>query len=216
MARHPRATAGDQSLARIETVDALRALYAAPQERALRKELGYLHAHHKAFVALAPFLVIATRGQDGLCDASPRGDEPGFVAVLDDHGLAIPDWPGNNRLDTLTNILTAPEVGLIFLVPGVHEVLRVNGRAELRDEEDLRARFSRHGRLPKLVIRVTVAQAYLHCAKAIMRAGLWNDEAKVDRAVLPSMNEMMVVQTGIGAGGETQEQMMERFRGILY
>ncbi len=203
-------------MARIISIEALRALYPPPSERAVKKQLDRLDRHCRSFIALSPFLVISSSGADGLADASPRGDLPGFVQILDDHTIAIPDWPGNNRLDTLSNIIAKPSVGLLFLVPGVDEVLRVNGEAELRDDEELRGLFVRSGKLPRLAILVHVREAYLHCAKALMRSRLWEPASRVERSVLPSMNEMIRDQIGGDAAIEPQQQMVERYRKILY
>lgn len=203
-------------MTRITSLEALRALYPPPHERAVKKQLARLDRHCRSFIGLSPFLVISSKGTDGLADASPRGDLPGFVALLDDTTIAIPDWPGNNRLDTLTNILSNPAVGLLFLVPGVDETLRVNGEAELRDDEELRARFARSGKLPRLVILVHVREAYMHCAKALMRSRLWDPAARVDRSALPTMNEMMRDQTGGEGPVEPQREMVDRYRQVLY
>lgn len=203
-------------MAAITSLEALRAVYPPPTERALKKQLDRLDKHCRSFIALSPFLVISSVGSDGLADASPRGDLPGFVKVLDDTTIAIPDWPGNNRLDTLTNILANPAVGLLFLVPGVDEVLRVNGLAELRDDEELRRAFERSGKFPRLAILVRVKEAYLHCAKALMRSRLWDPASRVERSVLPSMNEMIRYQIGGAGPVEPQHEMVERFKKVLY
>lgn len=203
-------------MAAITSTETLRAIYPPPTERALKKQLDRLDKHCRSFIGLSPFLVISSMGSDGLADASPRGDLSGFVKVLDDTTIAIPDWPGNNRLDTLTNILAEPAIGLLFLVPGVDEVLRVNGVAELRDDEELRRPFERSGKLPRLVILVQVKEAYLHCAKAVLRARLWDPASRVERSVLPSMNEMIRDQTGGDGSVEPQHEMIERYRKVLY
>jgi PPOX class probable FMN-dependent enzyme len=199
----------------ITSLEALRALYPPVHERAVKKQLDRLDRHCRSFIALSPFLAISSVGADGLADASPRGDQPGFVHVADERTLLIPDWPGNNRLDTLTNIIANPAIGLLFMVPGVDEVLRVNGTAELLDDEALRRLFTRSGKLPRLVIRVTVKEAYLHCAKALMRARLWDPAARIERSALPTMSEMLRDQTGDGPL-EAQEEMVNRYRKVLY
>ena len=197
----------------VTSIEELRRLYAMPQERAVMKELKRLDRHHRSFIALSPFLVISSVGADGRVDASPRGDKPGFVRVIDDNTLTIPDWPGNNRLDTLTNIIERPSVGLLFVIPGVTEQMRVNGRAVLETDETLRRPFETRGNLPKSVIRVTVEQAYLHCSKAIMRSRLWDEASKVDRKVLPTLTDMLRDQTGV-AGDE--RELQERYQKTLY
>jgi PPOX class probable FMN-dependent enzyme len=203
-------------MARITTVEALREIYEAPAGRAVEKEIAYLHKHHKRFIELSPFLAISSMGADGNGDVSPRGEKPGFVHVIDDNTLAIPDRPGNNRLDTLTNIVTNPNVGLLFLLPGVNEILRVNGTAELRDDADLMARFVVNGKPPRLVIVVNVRQSYLHCAKALMRSALWDERAKVPRSAMPSMGEMLRDQIGAHIPVESEEAAVARYKTQLY
>ena len=203
-------------MARIASLEELRTLYRPPMERAVQKELKHLDRHHKRFVALSPFLAISSTGKDGRGDVSPRGEHAGFVQALDDVRLAIPDRPGNNRLDTLSNIIANPAVGLMFMIPGVNEILRVNGDAELRDDEDLKARFVVHERPPKLVIVVNVKEAYLHCPKALMRSALWEERTKVARTVLPSLGEMIADQIGSGPPAESNEATLERYKSQLY
>jgi PPOX class probable FMN-dependent enzyme len=138
------------------------------------------------------------------------------VLVQDDHTLLLPDWPGNNRLDSLTNILDNPRVGLLFLIPGVNETLRVNGTAEIRNDEALRTPFHTGGQLPATVLRVTVLEAFLHCSKAFMRSGLWQEESKLERSRLPTLGQMINDQTGNSDAPETQEAMEARYRKNLY
>lgn len=195
----------------IRTRDALRALYAAPTDRALRKELPALDVHGRAFVALSPFVVLATGdGTRGL-DASPRGGDPGFVKVAPDGALLIPDAPGNNRLDTLENIVEVGRVGLLFLIPGFDETLRVNGTAVLSTDAADIAACTTERRAPRLVIRVRVTSAYLHCAKAFLRSKLWKPEALVERTRLPTAGCMLAEQTGIATPPETREEMERRY-----
>ena len=195
----------------ITTLDALRALYAAPKERALKKQLAALDVHCQRFIGLSPFVVLATAGADGRQDASPRGGAPGFVQAPDAHTLLIADAPGNNRLDTLENIVATGRVGLLFLVPGVDETLRVNGRAVLSQAVEDLARCTTGRRAPGLVIRVAVEEAYLHCAKALMRSDLWSPAARVERGVLPTAGEMLADHTGIATAPESQEDMLRRY-----
>jgi PPOX class probable FMN-dependent enzyme len=199
----------------ITDTDALRALYGTPNPRSVAKQLDRLDPHARRFVALSPFVLLSTTGPDGLGDVTPRGDAPGFVAVEDERTLLIPDRPGNNRLDSLVNILRHPGVGLLFLVPGVDETLRVAGTAEIRTDADLLARFVVDGKAPKTVLRVAVRESYLHCGKAFMRSRLWDPAAQVDRAALPSMGEMLRDQIG-WATAETQAEMLERYRQTLW
>ena len=199
----------------VRSAEELRERYRRPGERALAKQLDRLDPHCRRFVELSPFCVLATCGPDGLPDATPRGGDPGFVHVLDEHTLLLPDRPGNNRLDSLSNLVANPTAGLLFLVPGVDETLRVNGTVEIRDDEELRARFDRDGKLPATVLVVTVEEAYLHCAKALMRSRLWDEETKIERSTLPSMGQMIRDQVGVGEA-ETQAETVERYRQILY
>lgn len=204
-------------MAKISDLDGLRRAYKSAHPRAVAKELGHLDAHCKRYIGLSPFLLIGSAGEPGdFGDVSPRGEDPGFVAVLDDHTIAIPDRPGNNRLDTLENILDNPEIGLLFLIPGVDETLRISGRAELRDDADLRERFKINDRLPATVIVVTVRRAYLHCAKALMRSKLWDPEARVERSELPTMNQMIADQTAADGPVEDQDAMVKRYQDALY
>jgi uncharacterized protein len=199
----------------ITSLDALRALYAAPKERSVKKQLAALDGHCRSFIGLAPFLVLATHSGSGDMDASPRGGGPGFVKVPDEHTLLIPDAPGNNRLDSLENIVATGRAGLLFLVPGVDESLRVNGTALLsRAPADL-AVCTDERRTPTLVIRVRVHEAYLHCAKALMRSGLWREGSRIERSRLPTMGQMLHDQTGAQTPVETQEAMLQRYAADL-
>lgn len=197
----------------IQTLEQLRGLYAAPGERALRKQMDRIDVHAARFIALSPFCVVASGGVHGaLLDASPRGGAPGFAKLAGDRTLLLPDSGGNNRLDTLENLLADPRVALIFLVPNVEETLRVNGRARLRDEAEFVDRFAEERQRPRLVIEVQVEEVYLHCAKAFMRSQLWKPGTWPERSALPSMNQMIHDQIGADAPTETQEQMLSRYR----
>ena len=197
---------------RITTPEQLRALYAQPTERARRKQLDALDAHCMAFIALAPFVVLATCDAAGRVDASPRGGKPGFVVVQDDHTLLLADSPGNNRLDALQNLIENPQAGLLFMVPGVDETLRVNGRVELSTDPADVAACSDERRAPKVVLRMTVQEAFLHCAKAFMRSRLWHDDARIPRDRLPTMNQMIHDQLGLEAPPESQADMVRRYQ----
>ncbi|MFG1391920.1 pyridoxamine 5'-phosphate oxidase family protein [Xanthobacter agilis] len=202
-------------MAPIETLADLRRLYGEPSGRARDKVLARLDAHCRRFIGLSPFVLIATADAAGAADVSPRGDAPGFVAA-EETRLFIPDRPGNNRLDSLSNILANGRIGLLFLIPGVNETLRVNGRAAIRDDADLKARFAMSGRQPRTVIAVEVEEAFLHCAKAFMRSNLWSPDARVPRSALPTMGEMLHDQIGKGGPVETQAEMERRYAAALY
>jgi uncharacterized protein len=197
----------------ISSESELRARFAAPSRLAVQKQLDRLDHNCRRFIALSPFLCLATARPDGLADNSPRGDAPGFVQVLGDRTLAIPDRPGNNRLDSQSNIIANPNVGLLFFIPGVTETLRVNGQARISADPDLLARFEVRGRLPKVVILVTVVEAFLHCSKALIRSRLWEEDAKADRKLLPTLGRMIadVVDQNTGAATVAEyDQRIER------
>ena len=199
----------------IQTIEQLRSLYAPAKERAVKKQLSALDVHCQRFIALSPFVVLSSIGLDQMLDASPRGGAPGFVKSVDAHTLLIPDSPGNNRLDTLENIIHSGKVGLLFLIPGMDETLRVNGTACLSDDAAVLALCTTEVRTPKLVIKVTVAQAYLHCAKAFMRSKLWDAQSHMARSSMPSMGEMINEQAKMTTPSETQEEMLARYRAEL-
>jgi PPOX class probable FMN-dependent enzyme len=199
----------------IDSKEKLRSAYPPAKGRSLKKQLAELDKHCLRFVSLSPFVVLSSGTLEGGFDASPRGGEPGFVRAPDARTLLIPDAPGNNRLDTLENILANGRLGLLFLIPGVDETLRVNGRARLRDEMSLVEKFRNEKRTPRLVIEVQVEAVYLHCAKALMRSKLWSAESRVERTVLPTMGQMLADQIGEPALAESQEQMVERYKADL-
>ena len=173
----------------------LRGLYEDPMELALLKQLDRLDDHCRNFIAHSPFVVVGSTRQGRGTDVSPRGDAPGFVRVLDANTIAIPDRPGNNRLDTMSNIVTDSEVGLLFFIPGIDETLRVNGRARLSRDPALMAAAAVKGREPRLMIIVAVREAFLHCGKALKRSRLWHDDYRVDKQSFPSLGRMIVEQT---------------------
>lgn len=178
----------------IGTEDDVRALLGTPSELVIKKQLGALDAHCRAFIALAPFVAVATTGASGGADVSPRGDAPGFVRVLDERRLVIPERPGNRRADTLRNIVQTGAVGLLFLIPGFEETLRVNGRAWLTRDPDLLASLAARGKPPLVAIGVQVDEAFLHCAKAFKRSRLWEATTWPERAMLPSLACMLFDQ----------------------
>ena len=203
----------------ITTLPALRQLYGPARERSLKKEIPSLDTHAVRFIGLSPFVVLASSDADGHMDASPRGGDAGFVKVLNAQTLLLPDAPGNNRLDTLENIVATGRLGTLFMVPGFDETLRVNGRAVLSTDPADLALCADARRTPALVIRLTVASVYLHCAKAFMRSRLWDSSHHTDRALMPSIAEMMRDQIRSFRGeeieAETQAQILERYRQSL-
>jgi len=202
-------------VAEITSEAELRALHTPPKERTLLKQLDRLDPHCRRFIELAPFVVMATADAEGRMDATPRGGDPGFVVVADDRTLLLPDRPGNNRLDSLTNLTEHPEIGLLFMIPGVDETLRVNGSVELRTDPEIVEPFRVGRRTPAVVLRITVREAYLHCAKALMRSRLWDPKAQIERAELPTLGAMLRDQIGSGPV-ESQAEMVTRYREELY
>jgi PPOX class probable FMN-dependent enzyme len=204
-------------MAKINSVDQLRSIYRKPRELAANKVLTEFEEHSRRFVKLSPFLVISTIGTDGIGDVSPRGDAPGFVKVMDDNRtIAIPDRRGNNRIDTLSNIITNPSVGTIFFIPGIAEVMRVNGTATVDDDADLRTAFEVKGKRPSTVILIEAREIFLHCAKAIMRSGLWRQENQVERTIMPTIAQMISDQIGRDRPMQTQREVEKAYQKELY
>jgi len=179
----------------ITSLDQLSEQYDPPAERSLLKQSDQLDAHSRAFIAAAPFMLLATCGPSGV-DCSPRGDQPGFVQVADDKTLLIPDRRGNNRIDSLKNIVANAAVGLLFMVPGVHETFRINGRARLSVDPALLRQFAIGDKLPKVVIVVTVDEVFVQCSRALVRSDLWNPQRHIARSELPSMGTILETRTG--------------------
>ncbi|MBI1251132.1 MAG: pyridoxamine 5'-phosphate oxidase family protein [Alphaproteobacteria bacterium] len=188
----------------------LRGLYKPPAGGAVGKDIAQIDKHFAHFIALSPFLCIGTSSPDGLGDVSPRGGEPGFVHVIDKHTLAMPDRPGNNRLDSLSNITRNPGVGLLFFIPGFDDALRVNGRARVTTDPALMARFVVDGKPPRSVIVVDVKEAYLHCVKAMKRAQLWNPDARVDRASFPTAGAVYRDQMALEVPAAAVDAMLDQ------
>jgi len=195
---------------------ALRALYGEPSEPAIAKEVDYVHPHYRAMIEASPFVVMATCGPDGL-DVSPRGDPAGFVVVEDDRTLLIPDRRGNNRTDSLNNLINDPRIALLFLIPGVGETLRVNGRADISVDPALLQRFPVQGRLPRSVIVVHVERVYFQCPKALVRSDLWNPAKHVERRSLPSSGTILAdITRGRMGGREYDAAYPERLKATIY
>lgn len=188
----------------------LRTVYPLPGDGAVNKQLDWIDPHSRRFIELSPFLCIGTSRPDGLADVSPRGGEPGFVHVLDDRRLAMPDRPGNNRLDTLTNIAHSPSVGLLFFLPGFDEMLRVNGLAETVTAPALMTRFTVDGKPPRSVLVIAVKEVYLHCTKALKRSALWSAESHVPRDTLPSFGQMLRDQMNLPVPPAAIDAMLDQ------
>ncbi|MGE0717583.1 MAG: pyridoxamine 5'-phosphate oxidase family protein [Alphaproteobacteria bacterium] len=195
---------------------ALRQHYGQISGLAEKKVLGFIDPHARAFIELSPFLVLATAGPDGSTDASPRGDAPGFVGILDERHLAIPDRIGNNRVDSYGNLVERPGVGLLFFVPGVDETLRVNGRARLAVEPELLARYAVQGKAPRAVVVVAVDEVFFHCGKALKRSRLWDPEVKIERSSFPTLGRIIADQTKGCEAEEADKRIENAYRNHLY
>ena len=202
----------------VETEVELREIMGEPGGLALGKQLDRLDRHCRNFVAMSPFVLVGTSNEEGACDVSPRGDEPGFVLVLDEKTLVIPERPGNRRLDSLLNILESGSVGLLFMIPGFEETLRVNGRASVVRDPDVLERTTSHGKRPPAAIAVEVEECFLHCAKAFKRSGLWRADGWPERSKLPSLGRMLRDQGAVpGASAEDLEtSIQESYAKRLY
>jgi PPOX class probable FMN-dependent enzyme len=200
----------------VTTLEQLETLYGEKNPNSIIKELDRLSDGYRKLIESAPFVALATGGPEGL-DCSPKGDAPGFVRILDDKTLALPDRPGNNRLDGFRNILRDPRVALLFLIPGVGETLRVNGRAAISIEPELMQSFAVNGKLPRCVLIVHIESVYFHCSKAIVRSKLWDPAAQVDRKSLPSTGTIIAELSQGKAGGEVYDrEAPEKIKAMLY
>jgi PPOX class probable FMN-dependent enzyme len=200
----------------IEDVAALEALYGLPAGASVEKEVSYIHPHYRRMIEVSPFVVLATNGPEGL-DTSPRGDAAGFVAVEDEKTLLIPDRRGNNRVDSLRNIIADPHVALLFLIPGVGETLRVNGTAVISTAPALLARFEMEGKLPRSVIVVKVETVFFQCSRAIWRSKLWDPATQIDRKALPSLGRMISDLSESRIDEQTYDAgLYERLKASLY
>ena len=189
----------------IGSIEELEALYGTPMEASIVKEVPCITPHYAALIAASPFVALATSGPEGL-DCSPRGDTPGFVRVVDPTTLQMPDRRGNNRADSLRNIVRDPRVGLLFIIPGVGTTFRVNGRARLRVDPALLESFVMEGKRPRCVIEIAVETAYFQCARAIVRSELWNPSKFVAPASVPSAGQILAALTEQRVGGEAYDQ----------
>ena len=201
---------------RITTLEQLDALYGAPVQAAITKEIDYVSDHYKTFIDKAPFVVVATVGPEGL-DCSPRGDPAGFVQVRDRKTVLLPDRRGNNRVDALRNLVRDPRISLLFMIPGIGNTLRINGSAEISTEPELLASFAMQGKLPKTVLVVTVDRIYFQCPKALVRSRLWSQDAQVSRSELPSTGEIIeALSKGAIDGAEYDKAYPQRLKETIY
>lgn len=194
---------------RIGDATTLRSLYGEPSVRAVQKQLPALDRHCRNFIAHSPFLCLGSAQPGGPADVSPRGDAPGFVQVVDDRTILIPDRPGNKRLDSMQNVLANPHVGLIFFIPGIEETLRINGRAEIVTDRSRLEALAAQGKVPQSALLVHVDEAYLHCAKALRRSRLWQDDYKLPKGAFPSLGQMLKDQLALEADAAQLDQGLE-------
>jgi PPOX class probable FMN-dependent enzyme len=200
----------------IRDPELLERLYGAPAPPSIAKEVDYLHPHYRAFVEAAPFVALATSGPDGL-DVSPRGDPAGFVEVVDERTLLLPDRRGNNRIDSLRNILADPRVALLFLIPGIGETLRINGLAEITVDPALLTRMAIEGKEPRSVLRVSIDKVFFQCSRAILRSRLWDAAMQVERSALPSNGTILAELSNGGIDGQQYDaELPGRLQGTVY
>lgn len=201
----------------IESREELRKVYPPPGDLPLRKELRRLDAHARKFLDLSPFVLIGTQDRDGNADVTPKGDRPGFAQALDDYTILVPDRPGNNRLDSWENLLINPSIGMLFVIPGMNETLRVNGEARLTVDDELRLRLAVDGRPAISVLVVKIGAVYLHCAKAFMRSKLWDHEAWPARSEMPTLGEILRDQLALPQNtAELDSALAESYRRTMW
>jgi uncharacterized protein len=200
----------------ITSMEQLQLLYGEKLPTSVIKEIDHINDGYRKLIEAAPFVAVATSGPEGL-DCSPKGDAPGFVRILDEKTLAIPDRPGNNRIDSFRNIMRDPRIALLFLIPGIGETLRVNGRASISIDPDLMQSFAVGGKLPRSILIVHIESIYFHCSKAIVRSKLWEEATKIDRKSLPSTGTIIAELSSGKFGGEIYDrEAPERIKAQLY
>jgi len=197
---------------KISTQEQLRELYGWPKGRAEIKVLGKLEKHSKFFIEKSPFFILSSFDSQNRVDTSPRGGLPGFVRVIDDTTLLVPDTKGNNRVDSLVNIVETGRVGCLFLVPGIDETLRLNGAAEIINDPEALTLFDYMSNPPKACIKIRVEEVFLHCAKALMRSKLWSEDYSQSRPGFPTIGTMLNEQLGLDRPKESQEEMLQRYQ----
>ncbi|MCB1378186.1 MAG: pyridoxamine 5'-phosphate oxidase family protein [Alphaproteobacteria bacterium] len=205
----------------IETEDKLRAKFKAVHPLALKKSRPAIDKHSRQFISMSPFVVVSTADANGKADLSPRGDPPGFVHIVDENTILIPDRPGNNRLDTMANIMANPNVGCLFFIPGFEDTLRLNGTARITEDANLLKHCVVEGKQPKVGILITVEEVFMHCAKALKRSKLWSDDYRQDRGQMPSIARIIMDQTSDTGVDEAEARkadaaVEEQYRTELY
>ncbi|MCJ8319526.1 MAG: pyridoxamine 5'-phosphate oxidase family protein [Colwellia sp.] len=196
----------------IESEEQLREIYGHAKGRAKDKQLNALEKHSINFIEHSPFLTISTHSSTGFVDCSPRGGAPGFVKILNEKTILLPEAKGNNRLDSLCNIIETGNIGCLFLIPGVDETLRINGTARISTSSDYLALFSNERNPPKACIELTITEVFLHCAKALMRSKLWSESSKIKRSDFPTMGVMINDQLCVTGVAEKHQDMVERYQ----
>ncbi len=201
-----------------EEFEEFRLFIGKPSERAANKVISFIDQHCRSFISMSPFMTLATSNSEGKCDVSPRGDFPGFVSVLDEHHLFIPERPGNRRMDSAENIITNPNIGLIFFIPGLGETLRINGKAYISRDPELLEKNSVNGRAPLFGILVEVEECYIHCAKAFIRSKLWDPDSWVAEENLPAVPQMLLEhsKTPNVTADQVAKELMEGYKNRLY
>jgi PPOX class probable FMN-dependent enzyme len=203
-------------LYQISDIESLEKIYGTPAAVSIKKEITYLHPHYRKFIEASPFVILATSGKDGL-DVSPRGDPAGFVSVINEKTLILPDRRGNNRIDSLRNIISDPRVALIFLIPGIGESLRVNGQAKILIDPALLAHYAMDGKLPKSLLQVHVESVFFQCSRAILRSKLWDTDGRLDRKALPSLGAILAeLSDGEIDGQQYDAELPNRIKSTMY
>ncbi|WP_070970972.1 pyridoxamine 5'-phosphate oxidase family protein [Vibrio sonorensis] len=196
----------------VESEEKLREIYGYAKGRAKDKQLPCLEYHSRNYIEHSPFVTISTYAKSGSVDCSPRGGKPGFVKIINENCIVLPDAKGNNRLDSLVNIIETGEIGCLFLIPGIDETLRVNGVARISTSVEHLVLFADDRNPPKTCIEITIKEVFLHCAKALMRSELWSPKSKIDRSSFPTMGTMINDQLSINTTPEPQEDMIARYK----
>ncbi len=202
--------------ATVTSLGELRGHYEEPSEAAVKKQIDRLDDFCRRFIALSPFVCLSTADADGRVDCSPRGDAPGFVKVCDDRRLLLPDRRGNNRIDSLQNIVSNPHVGLLFLIPGVDETLRINGRASIVTDTARLEPLTAQGKVPTSALEVTAEEIYFHCGKALKRSRLWAPETQIERSAFPSLGEIIAGQTRLMSKEDCDAYIQESYEKRMY
>ncbi|WP_416731761.1 pyridoxamine 5'-phosphate oxidase family protein [Fictibacillus sp. JL2B1089] len=202
----------------VNSQEELRLMLGTPSLKGQNKVISKIDEHCKDFIAHSPFLFLATSDHEGNCDSSPRGDAAGFVHVIDDHHLVIPDRPGNKRVDSMFNILSNPKVGLLFLIPGMGETLRINGKAAIIKDEEVLKKMEVGGKAPLLGILVNVEQCFMHCGKAFKRSGLWEPERWEMKESLPNAAKILAAHVNLPEMTEERiaNDLIEGYKNKLY